>query len=343
MMRCLALFGVFMFLACSHAQSWSWPGHAVQSSLLAVESSTLKSGPAYINASEAEGGLLRFWPLSIPGQSSDTSISYAIAVFDTLIGPLTPGASASTLTDVHIDSLGLLMQHSKISQQSTRWAIEFLSLNVQGYPSGSTWFSDTLEWNTSMAAQAQRVWVAVNVAPPSGQPWAVKVSVLNLGPGDAFQLGARHPIKDTCGLEIQADTSKFYPQSFAYWQGYNLLIPTPAGGDFFTDCNSNAQLDSSDGANPIQTWDMALVITATGLSMSEATESNSALVYPNPCTSTMSVGLPSASWKIYDGFGREVLQGFGRTTIACQALKPGCYTLLVQTEHYLGREKLCVH
>ena len=343
MTRSLALCCMFMVWAYSQAQSWPWPMHAIQSSTLPVDEPTLKSGPAYINASETEGGLLRFWPLSMPGQSSDTSISYAIAVFDTLVGPFTPGVSASALTDAHIDSLGLLMQHSKTSQHPTRWTIEFLSLNGQGYPSGSTWFSDTLEWNSSMAPQAQRIWVPINAAPSPGQPWAVRVSVLNLGLGDTLQLAGRHPIKDTCGTRIQADTSEFYPQSFAYWQGYNLLIPTPAGGDFFTDCNSNGQLDSSDGANPIQTWDMALAITASGLSTPIIQVQQSTLAFPNPCSATMSLGLPAAAWHMYDAFGREVLKGFGLASIACQSLPPGCYTLVVQKENYIGREKVCVH
>jgi hypothetical protein len=134
-------------------------------------------------------------------------------------------------------------------------------------------------------------------------------------------------VKDTCGNLIQADTSAFYPNSFAYWQGYNLLLPSQSGGDFYTDCNGNGQRDSSDGANPIQTWDIALSVQATGLNLPNFTANQPALVYPNPCSEQVHVGLPGCSWDLWDALGKRRASGVGKAILSCKNLPAGCYVV----------------
>lgn len=338
-----ALFASFLAFSLLKAQTIPWPlgvdipKHQVGTGF------GLASTPAYINASEFEGGLLRYWPLKLGSQVGDTSILYAVVSFDTLIGPSTPGTSAKALADVEIDSVGLLLYHAKTSSTPTRCVLEFLSLSAEGFPIAQAWYSDTLSWTASVAPEAKRVWVPVQAIPPSGQAWAVRFKLLELGQGDTLLLAARHPVKDTCGSLIQADTSVFYPNSFAFWQGYNLMLPSQAGGDFYTDCNGNGLRDSSDGANPIQTWDMALGVRATGLSFPIPSTKPPVLVYPNPCTETTRVGLKDCGWEVWDAFGQKRAAGFGQTYLPCNDLPAGCYTVHIQQGLTSWKEKLCVY
>ena len=98
-----ALFLCFLTCSLLKAQSIPWlPGVEIPKPLEAANLS-LNSSPTYLNASEFEGGLLRFWPLKFGSQPTDTSILYALVSFDTLIGPSTSGAAPSAFTDLEID------------------------------------------------------------------------------------------------------------------------------------------------------------------------------------------------------------------------------------------------
>lgn len=303
----------------------------------------LSSAPAYINASEFEGGLLRYWPLQLGSQELDTSIVYAVVSFDTLIGPATLGTSASALLDAEIDSVGIQLIHIKNSSFPTQCALEFLSLNANGYPTSQVWYRDTLTWSSSIAPTAKRVWIPVQAVPPSGQAWALRFRLLQLGQGDTLKLAARHPIKDTCGSLIQADTSEFYPNSFAYWQGYNLMLPSQSGGDFYTDCNGNGLRDSSDGANPIQTWDIALSVRATSLNQPNLNANSPVLLYPNPCSEQVQLGTPGCTWEIWDFYGNLQACGVGKVSLPCSGFSAGCYFVVLQKGSTFWKEKLCVH
>jgi hypothetical protein len=338
-----ALLLSFLAFSLLQAQSFPWPAGLDIPEHHAAPNNALASTPAYLNASEYEGGLLRFWPLKLSGQPADTSILYAVVAFDTLIGPATPGTSPKSLDDVEIDSVGLLIYHVKTSSIPTRCVLDLLPLSAEGFPLAQAWYSDTLVWTASVATPAKRVWVPVQAAPPSGQAWAVRFRLLDLGQGDTLQLAARHPVKDTCGNLIQADTSAFYPNSFAYWQGYNLLLPSQAGGDFYTDCNGNGQRDSSDGANPIQTWDVALSVKATGLSLPAIPPPSTALVYPNPCSEYLHIGLADCAWQVWDALGQKKAAGVGQCTLSCNEWPKGFYIVQIQQGLTSWKEKVCVY
>lgn len=338
-----ALFLCFLTCSLLKAQSIPWlPGVEIPKPLEAANLS-LNSSPTYLNASEFEGGLLRFWPLKFGSQPTDTSILYALVSFDTLIGPSTSGAAPSAFTDLEIDSVGLLIYHTKTSPIPTRCVLDFLPLNPQGFPLPQAWYSDTLTWTFSVANPAKRVWLPVQASPNPGQAWALRFKLLELGQGDTLLLAARHPLKDTCGSIIQADTSLFYPNSFAYWQGYNLLLPSQAGGDFFTDCNGNGIRDSADGANPIQTWDIALSVKASGLSFPDFPTQPHPLIYPNPCSFYTHLDLANCTWEVWDTFGHKRAAGFGQTFLSCKDLTPGCYAIHIQQGPTFWKEKLCVY
>jgi hypothetical protein len=338
-----ALLISFLAFSLLQAQSFPWPAGLDIPAHQSESNFNSASAPAYINASEFEGGLLRFWPLRMANQPTDTSILYAVVAFDTLIGPATPGTSPKSLDDVEIDSVGLLIYHVKTSSIPTRCVLDLLPLSAEGFPLAQAWYSDTLLWMASVATPAKRVWIPVQAYPPSNQAWAVRFRLLDLGAGDTLQLAARHPVKDTCGNLIQADTSAFYPNSFAYWQGYNLLLPSQSGGDFYTDCNGNGQRDSSDGANPIQTWDIALSVQATGLNLPNFTANQPALVYPNPCSEQVHVGLPGCSWDLWDALGKRRASGVGKAILSCKNLPAGCYVVGIRKDTTFWKEKLCVH
>lgn len=337
---------LFLFLAAFQlisAQSIPWPAGLEIPMHQAEPNFNTASAPAYINASEFEGGLLRYWPLRTANQPTDTSILFAVVSFDTLIGPATAGTSAESLSDAAIDSIGLQLYHVKTSAIPTRCVLEILPVNENGYPLPQAWYSDTLTWSVSVASPAKRVWIPLQAYPPSNQAWAVRFRLLELGAGDTLQLAARHPVKDTCGNLIQADTSVFYPNSFAFWQGYNLLLPSQSGGDFYTDCNGNGQRDSSDGANPIQTWDIALSVRATGLNLLNFTPNSPAFLYPNPCSEQVHVGLPGCSWDLWDAFGKRRASGVGKAILSCKNLPAGCYVVNIKKGSTFWKEKLCVH
>ena len=324
----LPLFIAFCFAFCLKAQQLPL-GKVPAGTWRSAEAPAQKAGQRTFNLAGLQSGFLRFWSVGQQAAPGDSALAYITAAFDTLSDGI-QGYVPAKQGALELDSVGWLLRHQNLSGQSNRLVCELIMLDTSGFPGTQLLASDTISTNQSLSGiQAQRIWFRLPYRIGPDTSFGLRLRFVNLGSGDSLWLANLHPIKDTCQGQIQALNSDFYPQSFGYWLGYQLELPSPSGGDFYADCNGNGVFDSLvDGQSPIQLWDVSLSMRAsyfTGLA-DALTDNQAPLFWPNPAGSDLHMHPQTENVHLWDMQGRLLLTGQGNY-LSLEGIPSGTYVL----------------
>lgn len=262
-------------------------------------SSEKAGGSLVINydlSDETNAGSLNYkralWPVNqyYDTLSSDSLFTYLICGFDSLIDPTNTYAfSYNVIPAFQIDSIWIGLGHENNSGLNDTLIIQLITLNASGYPSSQMIWNDTLVFSSGQSSSNQ--WtnpLILSLAPALNWNGPLKPAVklqYKAPLQDTLGVVAGYRFSGSCGLEDAAQWSAFYPNSYAYWTGFNALIPTSAGGDIYYDCNANLQFDSlTDGRNYIQNWHIGLQITAPEIGLEAQQVLFNPKIFPNPAS-----------------------------------------------------------
>ena len=189
-------------------------------------------------------------------------LKYCVVAFDSLFDPYNQVSYSNAATQsIAIDSIFSLVGQENNSGTDDTLITSIVALTAAGFPMNSFLWMDTIIISAS--------------APLSNPNWLSAVK-LSWAPGFASNIkrfGVRMEYHgdraDTFGIlagfgsfigpcgtnpsATLAQTSSFFPNTYNYWLGSSLLLPTATGGFIYYDCNGNAAYDAgSDGASYLQ-------------------------------------------------------------------------------------------
>jgi len=175
---------------------------------------------------------------------------YVIVAYDSLHDAISDvGFKYSDFDSIRIDSLYILMGHKHTSSQTDTLIVKIVQLNVLGYPTNTTLWSQTLTAppGTTFTGMTGG-WLAFAARPfapaltlPSSQRFGVRVEYYG-AKQDTFGYAFSFVNKGACanyGLPYSAMRSDFWPNSYRYNVFNNLLLPTATGADIMWDCDGN--------------------------------------------------------------------------------------------------------
>lgn len=275
-----------------------------------------------------------FWNLN---DTASNSFKYAVLRADTF--PFWGSNNAypiSFITGIRLDSIDLLVAHKNLSGGVNKVVLEFAHTDASWHPTSNVFASDTLTFtgplfssNTLDTAYTLRLkpgtWYT------GGVPVAIRISFIG-AVNDTFLLGAGYPVDGTCASDAKIAQTPFYPNSYAFYNLYNELLPTAIGGDVFQECDGIAGKDSiADGFSPIQNWCASMYLSVGTLSNPNFDAVNSLLVYPNPTSNSLKINFANDNlyWDILDISGRKLMDGHG-LEVNLNTLPSGIYFLKVK-------------
>lgn len=275
-----------------------------------------------------------FWNLN---DTASNSFQYAVLRPDTF--PILGSNQAypiSYITGIRLDSLDLLVAHKNLSGGENKVILEFAHTDASWHPTSNVFASDTLSFTGPLfASNTLDSAFTLRLRPGTwytgGVPVAIRISFIG-AVNDTFLLGAGYPINGTCGSESKVDQSPFYPNSYAFYNYYNELLPTAIGGDIFQDCDGLAGKDSiADGFSPIQNWCASMYLSVGTLSNQNFDAANGIQAYPNPTTNKLTIKHSKADlqWDLLDISGRKLMDGQG-LEVNLNTLPSGIYFLKVK-------------
>lgn len=275
-----------------------------------------------------------FWNLN---DTASNSFQYAVLRPDSF--PILGSNQAypiSYITGIRLDSLDLLVAHKNLSGGENKVVLEFAHTDASWHPTSYVFASDTLSFTGPLfASNTLDSAFTLRLRPGTwytgGVPVAIRIRFIG-AVNDTFLLGAGYPTNGTCGSEAKVAQSPFYPNSYAFYNYYNELLPTAIGGDIFQECDGIAGKDSiADGFSPIQNWCASMYLSVGTLSNPNFDAVNSLLVYPNPTSNSLKINSANANlyWDILDISGRKLMDGHG-LEVNLNTLPSGIYFLKVK-------------
>jgi hypothetical protein len=294
------------------------------------------------------------WPVNLNYDTlaTDSLFTYLICGFDSLIDPTnTYSFSFSTISNFQIDSIWIGLGHENNTGLNDTLIIQLITLNASGYPSSQMMWADTLVFSSGQSLSNQ--WTNPLILPLSpslnwNSPLKPAVKLQYKAPiQDTLGVVAGYRFSGSCGSELAAQWSAFYPNSYAYWTGFNALIPTSAWGDIYYDCNANLQFDSLiDGRNYIQNWHIGLQITAPEIGLEAQQVLHSPKIFPNPASEWFYIQSeqPVLHVQIFNSQGILVLSINNSTNvIPLHHLDNGLYFIHIKSANHSYVKKLLVH
>ncbi|MCX7743774.1 MAG: T9SS type A sorting domain-containing protein [Flavobacteriales bacterium] len=356
---------VFFIIHCQALYSqWIASSKSISFSIneLPVYFSTEKSGGSliinYDLSDETDAGSLSYkraiWPINknFDTISTDSLFTYIVCGFDSLIDPTnTYSFTYSSIPVFQIDSIWIALGHENNSGLNDTLIIQLISLSASGYPSLQVMWADTLIFSSGQSYLNQ--WtnsLILRIAPSLNWNTTVKPAIklqYKAPIEDTLGVVAGYRISGVCGANDAAQWSAFYPNSYAYWTGFNALIPTAVGGDIYYDCNANLQFDSlTDGRNYIQNWHIGIQITAPEIGVENQQTTFTPKIFPNPTSDwlTLQSEQPILEVKIINSQG-ELIMCLNNTheVISLQQLNNGMYFIHIKTSTRSYVKKLLVH
>lgn len=312
----------------------------------------------YDLSDETDAGNLNYkraiWPLNqnYDTLSSDSLFTYIICGFDSLINPTnTYTLSYNTIPSFQIDSIWISIGHENNSGINDTLIIQLITLNTLGYPFSQIMWEDTFVFSSGISPSNQ--WtnaLILRIAPGFNWTNSLKpaVKLLYKAPlQDTLGVVAGYRFSGSCGSELAAQWSAFYPNSYAYWTGFNTLIPTSTGGDIYYDCDANLQFDSlTDGRNYIQNWHIGLQITAPEIGLEDPQVLLTPEIYPNPASDWLYIqsDQPVLHVEIFNTQGISVLSTNNITgNISLHNLNNGIYFIHIKSTTHSYVKKLLVY
>lgn len=275
-------------------------------------------------------------PINVRFPNTSVQLRYLIAGFDTLeAGAGFPVFSGKQPEPYQVDSVEILIKHHKVSGANDTFLVEMLVLDVDGYPTEQVLYSDSLISNQTFVPGGTffPLYFLKNCSIPAHTSVGIRMLYAGGSPQDSLWLLAGANTDGICLLgRYKARKSPFYPHTFGYYSGYQLLLPGKQGGDLYEDCNENGVYDSLiDGENPLQALAVRLMLSGNVFSISPNEKTIDSYPWPNPGNGTFylkETDLQDAA--IYDVNGHyygqpEKLEGEGWRLPA--GLLPGLYLI----------------
>lgn len=262
-----------------------------------------KSGGAIVINYHSSDGVLygpgnyktALWPLNMhyADLSADSLLAYGIVAFDTVVSTDNVYAFPySAIGQPTLDSIWMTIGHENQSGQTDTLVVDVVLLDTVQFPTLISLWADTLYFSSGQSAGNQ--WtntLIISLAPQLLLPADTAIGMRFRYYGalaDTFGLAAGFGTDNqVCGSfpESRAGYSHFYPNSYAYWNTYNLLLPSQSGGDLYYDCNGNLEFDTlTDGANYLQNWDVAIQLSSPDIGYPAYADQLPVYVFPNPVT-----------------------------------------------------------
>ena len=293
------------------------------------------------------------WPINeaYDTLASDSLITRVIQKTDTLIDVLnTYSYSMSSFSLLSLDSVSLVVGHEKNTFYNDTLFMQILELGNSGYPTNQILFSDTLVISSPISPTNQwtetvEIVFPVNFIIPPQQGFAIQF-IYRAPLEDTLGIAAGFATTGVCNDYDAATWSSFYPNSYAYWTGFNTLIPTAAGGDLYYDCNQNNQFDTLiDGRNFIQNWSVGMYISAPELNNSVNILQNEFKVFPNPVNDVLYIEslMPLEDIFVYDIQGKKIDLPIKHDSIFFSNLLNGLYIIKVLTSKGIYAQKILVN
>lgn len=278
-----------------------------------------------------------FWPLN---DTASGAFAYAVIRPDTFpIFGSNQAYAISYINGVRLDSIDLLAAHKNLSGTENKIILEFAHTDASWHPTSSVFSRDTLTFTGPLFPgntldTAYRVRLRPGTWYTGGVPVAIRIRFVG-AVNDTLLLGAGYPTQGLCGADDKIVQSPFYPNSYAFYNMYNELLPTSAGGDIFQECDALPGQDSlADGFSPIQNWSASLYVSVGTLDQPIFEDAKSLLFYPNPVREGgfIQAAFPVEKWELYDATGR--LQSAGKGLYVDMHQVPvGIYFLKVKNLH----------
>lgn len=223
----------------------------------------------------------------------DSLIRKAVIGFDAI--PQNFYQHVRAIAQVRIDSIFIELGHQNVSGKNDTIIFHLLKADTNGYPLPSIYWSDTIitvfglstgnNWNNTLVHALKCDQVLDDY-----ENFAIEIQYFG-NVNDSFGIVAAYPFDGNCASVQQkrAVKSSFYPNSFAYWNQWNLLLPTAVGGDVFYDCDGDdLYIDSIDGENFIQNWHIGVQISSPNISVNSY-ELSTLQVFPNPVSDWLTI------------------------------------------------------
>lgn len=188
------------------------------------------------------------------------NIHHIIVGFDSIIDTYgDEGFEKTEFSAITVDSLYLNIGHENNSGDDDTLLVEIVSLDGNGYPEvGNVLWDDTLiATNFSVADDYHSynyIPLYVNLLVPAAKEFGVVIKYFG-NTLDTCGFFSGFPDNGECtyfGIPYSAYYSSFYPNSYAYWNYHDALLPDNLGSDIYYDCDGSGDYSLDDGANFIQ-------------------------------------------------------------------------------------------
>lgn len=223
----------------------------------------------------------------------DSLIRYAVIGFDSI--PNHSNERVRNLSQVTIDSIFLEIGHQNISNTTDTIIFSLVKADTNGFPLSQVYWTDTM--TTIFSLSSGNDWkntfvhkLPFHQAVDDFSNFALIIRYLG-DLNDTFGIVAAYPFAGNCASiqDKRALKSSFYSNSFAYWNQWNLLLPSAVGGDVFYDCDSDGIYnDSIDGENFIQNWHIGVQISSPSLS-NHSDQLSMMYIFPNPVSDWLTI------------------------------------------------------
>lgn len=309
-------------------------------------SDELMAGPAWYKRA--------IWPINHYNDtlSADSLLTYLIVRYDTLIDLTnTYGYAYTALSNILLDSIWIQLGHVNHSGiDDTLW-IDLVKVNTQGYPTQQVFWTQAMVLSSSASPGnnwKQPVWqsLAPGIVLPEDTLFGIRLRYM--APlEDTLGVVAGYRFNNQCPNFDAAQWSAFYPNSYAFWTGFNMLIPTSVEGDLYYDCNGSGTFDTLiDGRNYIQNWSVAIQLSSPDIGFESQASSNSIKIYPNPANNHVFIQSDSPIGIVQlCNLQGAVLTTFQSVdgTITLDGIGTGLYTLIIETEKQVYAKKLLIN
>lgn len=280
------------------------------------------------------------------------NIVYASYTLDSLIKPdnsyILPFANVSGLV---LDSLDIELGHVKYSAFNDTLILTLVQLDTVNFPGGPSLYADTIILNAALSAgNILTNTVALRWKPNyimNNQPIGVRIEFTgSLQDTLALMAGyGIYPSPNSCTVVPldKARKSFFYPNSYAYWSNYNMILPTNIQGDLFYDCNGNIIKDTSDSENYAQNWSITSYVSAPAIGI-ETEYIYPLTIYPNPAGNIIYIkGVDIiAKASVYNSTGACIKVYIEPNYIDVSDLNNGIYIFTFQYENQTVHKKVVI-
>ncbi len=285
---------------------------------------------------------------TIEGQN----LVYASYTLDSLIKTdnsyQVPFANISGLV---LDSMDIQLGHVKYSGVNDTLFLTLLALDTVNFPNGPIAYKDTIVL-TSATSPGN---ILTNTIPlrwkpnftMNDQPIGLKIEFVGSLQDTLALVGGYgiYPAPNACTDSSwdKARKSFFYPNSYAYYSNYNLLIPTNVQGDIFYNCDSSLVKDTADSESYIQNWAITSYVSAPEIGI-EDVELSYLTIYPNPASNIIYIKTVQhiANAKVYNCSGACVKTFADPLYMDIADLNNGIYIFAFEYENRTIHKKVVI-